>query len=79
MNTDTTNPTVEGAAGTSSVARYEELKQKVAAMEKDFVQFYVHGNKAAGTRVRGAMQELKTFAQAVRTEVQNIKNEGKPA
>jgi hypothetical protein len=25
------------------------------------------------------MQELKTFAQTVRNEVQSIKNEGKPA
>jgi len=57
--------------------RYEELKQMVAAMEADFVRFFVHGNKAAGTRVRAAMQELKTFAQVIRTEVQTIKNDGK--
>ena len=57
-------------------ARYLELKQLVAAMEADFEKFYVHGNKAAGTRVRAAMQELKTFAQTVRNEVQSIKNEG---
>ena len=44
-------------------------------MEADFTKFYADGNKAAGTRVRGAMQELKNFAQAVRTEVQTIKNE----
>jgi hypothetical protein len=29
--------------------------------------------------VRAAMQQLKTFAQAVRAEVQEIKNDGKPA
>lgn len=57
-------------------ARYLELKQLVAAMQSDFEKFYVQGNKAAGTRVRAAMQELKTFAQNVRTEVQAIKNEG---
>jgi hypothetical protein len=57
-------------------ARYLELKQLVAAMQSDFEKFYVHGNKAAGTRVRAAMQELKNFAQNVRTEVQAIKNEG---
>ena len=60
-------------------ARYLELKQLVAAMQADFEKFYVHGNKAAGTRVRAAMQELKTFAQTVRTEVQAIKNEGEGA
>ncbi|HTM19906.1 MAG TPA: hypothetical protein VL172_05345 [Kofleriaceae bacterium] len=70
-----TQPTENQASG--SPARYEELKRMVAAMEADFVRFYVNGNKAAGTRVRSAMQELKTFAQTVRTEVQAIKNEGK--
>jgi len=73
-NTTNENPTVDAAP---TVARYEELKQMVAAMEADFVRFFIHGNKAAGTRVRGAMQELKNLAQAIRTEVQAIKNEGK--
>ncbi|MEZ4364854.1 MAG: hypothetical protein R2939_01040 [Kofleriaceae bacterium] len=56
--------------------RYAELQALVAGMSADFEKFFVQGNKAAGTRVRGAMQELKTFAQNVRTEVQAIKNEG---
>jgi hypothetical protein len=76
MDTETT--TTENTNG-QGVPRYEELKRMVAAMEADFVRFYQNGNKAAGTRVRAAMQELKTFAQTVRTEVQSIKNEGKPA
>lgn len=67
----------EDSAPANTVERYEELKRKVAAMEDDFVRFYQQGNKAAGTRVRNAMQDLKTFAQAVRTEVQAMKNEGK--
>lgn len=54
--------------------RYSELTQLVSSMEADFHKFFVQGNKAAGTRVRKAMQELKTFAQTVRSEVQNIKN-----
>ena len=56
--------------------RYAELQQLVAGMAADFQKFYADGNKAAGTRVRNAMQELKTFAQTVRTEVQTIKNGG---
>jgi hypothetical protein len=64
---------------TEMPARLHELRQMVDAMEEDFLKFYVHGNKAAGTRVRAAMQQLKTFAQAVRAEVQEIKNDGKPA
>jgi hypothetical protein len=47
-------------------------------MQADFEKFYNGGNKAAGTRVRNAMQELKAFAQTVRNEVSAIKNEGKP-
>lgn len=58
----------------TGVARYAELQQLVAGMAADFQKFYKDGNKAAGTRVRNAMQELKTFAQSVRTEVQTIKN-----
>ncbi len=54
--------------------RYAELQQLVAGMAADFQKFFADGNKAAGTRVRNAMQELKTFAQTVRKEVQDIKN-----
>ena len=74
MDGETNTPQESPQAG---VSRYEELKRMVAAMEADFVAFYGKGNKAAGTRVRAAMQELKTFAQTVRTEVQSIKNQGK--
>jgi gamma-glutamyl:cysteine ligase YbdK (ATP-grasp superfamily) len=63
----------------TAVARFAELQAMVAGMEADFIKFYNGGNKAAGTRVRNAMQELKAFAQTVRNEVSAIKNEGKPA
>ncbi len=66
-------------ANTTTVARYTELQALVAGMAADFQKFYQDGNKAAGTRVRLAMQELKTFAQNVRNEVQAIKNEGSKA
>ncbi|MGE0871125.1 MAG: hypothetical protein AB7P03_21350 [Kofleriaceae bacterium] len=58
------------------VPRFAELQNMVAAMATDFEKFYRDGNKAAGTRVRNAMQTLKTFAQTIRTEVSAIKNEG---
>lgn len=70
------NETTTGESETHSVPRFTELKALVAKMEADFEKFYKDNNKAAGTRVRNAMQELKTFAQAVRTEVQAIKNGG---
>lgn len=55
------------------MSRYSELKDMVDEMEKDFHQFYEKGNKAAGTRVRKAMQDLKQKAQDIRVEVQDMK------
>ncbi len=43
-------------------------------MSDDFSKFYDKGNKAAGTRVRKGMQELKKMAQEIRVEVQGRKN-----
>ena len=63
-----------GEGGHSGASRFTELQALVAKMAPDFEKFYRDGNKAAGTRVRNAMQELKTFAQMIRTEVQSIKN-----
>ena len=47
---------------------YETLKQLVVEAEPD-VQKASGGNKAAGTRVRKKMQEIKAAAQAVRQKV----------
>ena len=74
-NTTPDAATTEGPAP----ARYTELQRLVAGMAADFDKFYNHNNKAAGTRVRAAMQELKAFAQTVRNEVTTIKNAGAPA
>lgn len=57
------------------MSRYAEAKAILEGAEKDFVAFYEKGNKAAGTRVRKAMQEMKDLAQAIRKEVQDKKNE----
>lgn len=43
-------------------------------LEIDFEKFYEKGNQAAGTRVRKGMQDLKSLAQEIRSEVQNMKN-----
>lgn len=47
---------------------YEKLKSLVAAVEEDMKKA-AGGNKAAGTRVRKAMQEIKAAAQDIRTQV----------
>ena len=48
---------------------YNNLKDLVAGMEADFVKFYEKGNKAAGTRIRKGMQDLKNVAQDIRKDV----------
>lgn len=47
---------------------YETLKRLVAEVEDD-VNKAAGGNKAAGTRVRKKMQEIKSAAQAVRQKI----------
>jgi hypothetical protein len=47
---------------------YETLKQLVAEVEDD-VNKAAGGNKAAGTRVRKKMQEIKSAAPAVRQKI----------
>lgn len=55
--------------------RFDEIRELVMALEEDFVKFYEKGNQAAGTRVRKGMQELKSLAQDIRVEVQDMKNQ----
>jgi len=47
---------------------YETLKRLVAEAEEDVAKA-VGGNKAAGTRVRKKMQEIKSAAQDVRKKI----------
>ena len=59
------------------MSRFAQVKDLILSVEGDFEKFYDKGNQAAGTRVRGGLQQLKTLAQEIRTEVQNKKNSGK--
>jgi len=54
--------------------RFEQIRDLVMSLEGDFDKFYDKKNQAAGTRVRKGMQDLKTLAQEIRSEVQNQKN-----
>ena len=56
--------------------KFEQLEQLVADTKEDARKFYQDGNKAAGTRVRKAMQEVKNLAQEIRLEIQERKNQG---
>ncbi|RMF83422.1 MAG: histone H1 [Planctomycetota bacterium] len=51
---------------------YETLKKLVEEVAED-VYKAVGGNKAAGTRVRKAMQDIKNAAQAVRKRILEIR------
>lgn len=59
---------------TQMANHFSALKDLVAGMEDDFSKFYDKGNKAAGTRIRKSMQDLKKMAQDIRTDVQDSKN-----
>ncbi len=54
------------AAGSGDA--FEELEKQVAAAKEDY-QKAIGGNKAAGTRVRKSMQDIKSQAQAIRVRV----------
>ena len=52
---------------------YEDLKVLVAEIETD-VSKAEGGNKAAGTRVRKQMQDIKKAAQTVRNKVLELRS-----
>ncbi len=54
---------------------YEQLKRLVAEAEDD-IRKAQGGNKAAGTRARKQMQEIKAAAQAVRVAVLEVRDDG---
>lgn len=58
------------------MSRLDELKGIITGLEDDMVKFYNKGNKAAGTRARKGLQNLKKLSQEVRLEIQDIKNKG---
>jgi hypothetical protein len=54
--------------------KFEELKKLIESTQEEAEKFYAKGNSAAGTRLRKSMQDLKTLAQEIRQEVQDLKN-----
>ena len=52
---------------------FDDLQDTVNDCQTDLTKF-VDGNSSAGTRVRKAMQTIKSLAQEVRVEVQEQKN-----
>ena len=52
---------------------FDNLQDAINDCQTDVIKF-IEGNNSAGTRVRKAMQTVKSLAQDVRTEVQDQKN-----
>jgi len=52
---------------------FDELQDAINDCQSDLTKF-VEGNNSAGTRVRKAMQTIKSLAQDIRLEVQDQKN-----
>lgn len=57
--------------------KFQKLKGLVSSIEKDALAFYQKNNKAAGTRLRNGLQQIKAFATEIRKEVTEIKNKDK--
>jgi hypothetical protein len=57
---------------------YEQLKALVAGADED-IRKALGGNKAAGTRVRKHMQEIKNKAQELRVKVLENRDSAAPA
>jgi hypothetical protein len=53
---------------------YEQLKEAVGSIEDDITKAET-GNKAAGTRVRKAMQDIKGIAQNLRIKILEARSE----
>ena len=65
----TPTPVAPPASPVAATAdEYETLKRLVAEAEGDY-QKAIGGNKAAGTRVRKSMQDIKAQSQAIRVRV----------
>jgi len=53
---------------------YEDLKAKLEEIAED-VEKAKGGNKAAGTRVRTAMQDVKNMAQEIRKQILELRKD----
>lgn len=58
----------------NTMSRLEQVKSLMNELEGDLEKFYDKGNKAAGTRARKQLQDLKKLSQEIRLEIQERKN-----
>jgi hypothetical protein len=65
---------VNGILGATRMEEYDRLKELVEAAADDVAKA-TGGNKAAGTRVRKSMQEVKDAAQTVRKKILEVRSQ----
>ena len=58
----------------NNVIKLMQVMGTILAESETNATKFAEGNKSAGTRLRKNMQDVKQFAQAIRTEVQKQKN-----
>lgn len=51
---------------------YDQMLQLLQDLQPEIDKFYQKGNKSAGTRIRKAMQELKSLAQDQRNQISEL-------
>ena len=54
--------------------KFENMKAILEGLNEDVQKFNEKGNKAAGTRIRKGLQEIKNVAQELRIEISAKKN-----
>ena len=72
-DTQSPGPASEDRAREEDYQQYEKLKQLVEQAAEDVAKAE-GGNKAAGTRVRKAMQDIKAAAQEVRKKILEVRS-----
>jgi len=79
MDSTFTTPPAHDAAKSSNpiMQEYNHLRELVETAADDVAKA-VGGNKAAGTRVRKSMQDIKEAAQSVRKKILEARSEGQP-
>ena len=57
-----------------SVKAEELIEEQLDAIRDDLRNFYINGNKAAGTRARVGLMKITHSAAAIRKDIQAIKS-----
>ena len=51
----------------------QKLKELVTSFESDYAKFFEKRNKAAGTRARKALQDIRNLSKDIRSEISESK------